>query len=388
MSKFISALSRQIRTIHSILTCKKHFLLTCITCLVLGIQIACTAQPYPLISTEISKPPAEESHPNRIPQTDQPISPGNLTKDQIATLSSLKKVDDYPLYTMVNHGTYQQSNAALLSDVPTKKNTSTAGMRSGWACSLFAALGNENNHVFGRNFDWEYSPGLLLFTDPPDGYTSVSMVDMAYLGFDEKEVGRLSELTLTELTPLLDAPNWPFDGMNERGLAIGMAAVPSSPMLSDPQKPTIGSLQIMRQVLDQAGDIKEAITILEYYNIDFGGGPALHYLIADSTGEAVLVEFFQGEMHIIPNDQPWHQATNFIISTYEDPQGQCRRYDKISDMMQTTSGNLNTQSAADLLSEVSQNNTQWSVLYHLQSGDIELIMGRQFDSIHKFQLKP
>jgi len=388
MSRFISALSRQFGTIYSILTCKKYYLLTCITCLVLGIQISCIAQPYPLISTEISKPLAEESHPNRIPQTDQPISPGNLTKNQIATLSSLQKVDDYPLYTMVNHGTYQQSNAALLSDVPAKKNTSTAGMRSDWACSLFAALGSENNHIFGRNFDPELSPRLQLFTDPPAGYASVSMVDIVYLGFDENDLSRLSVLTLTELTPLLDAPNWPFDGMNERGLAIGMAAVPASPLLPDSQNPTIGSLQIIRQVLDQAADIKEAISILENYNIDFGGGPALHYLIADSTGEAVLVEFFQGEMLIIPNDQPWHQATNFIISAVEDPQGQCRRYDKISDMMQTTGGNLNTQSAADLLSEVSQNNTQWSVLYHLQSGDIELNMGRQFDSIHKFQLKP
>jgi len=159
-------------------------------------------------------------------------------------------------------------------------------------------------------------------------------------------------------------------------------------MLSDPQKLTIGSLQIMRQVLDQAADTKEAINILENYNIDFSGGPNLHYLIADSTGEAVLVEFFQGEMHIIPNDQPWHQATNFIISAYEDPNGLCRRYDKISDMMQAASGNIDSQSAADLLSEVSQNNTQWSVLYHLQSGDIEVIMGNQFNLIHEFQLKP
>jgi penicillin V acylase-like amidase (Ntn superfamily) len=289
---------------------------------------------------------------------------------------------------MEYYGPYQQTDFSDVLDDQYSSISATIRTQSDWACSLFAALGNENNHIFGRNFDWEYSPGLLLFTDPPDGYASVSMVDIAYLGFDEKNAGRLSELTLTELTPLLDAPNWPFDGMNERGLVIGMAAVPPSPMLSDPQKPSIGSLQIMRQVLDQAGDLEEAQTILENFNIEFSGGPVLHYLIADTSGEAVLVEFFQGEMHIIPNDNPWHQATNFIISAYEDPQGQCRRYDKISDMMQTTGGNINTQSAADLLSEVSQNNTQWSVLYHIQSGDIELIMGRQFDRIHKFQLKP
>ena len=35
---------------------------------------------------------------------------------------------------------------------------------------------------YGRNFDWEFSPALLLFTDPPDGYASVSMVDLTFLG--------------------------------------------------------------------------------------------------------------------------------------------------------------------------------------------------------------
>ena len=385
MSQLSSVLSR---TNYFILTCVKRFLLTCIACLILSIHIGCTAQPDPLITTEISKPPAEESIPNHVPQVDQPLSHGSLTKDQIATLSSLKQVDDYPLYTMVNFGTYQQTNAAGKLDLPTKNKTVTSGMGADWACSLFAALGNENNQFFGRNFDWEYSPALLLFTDPPDGYASASMVDIAYLGFDVKEIGRLSELAPAELAPLLDAPNWPFDGMNERGLAIGMAAVPSGQMMSDPKKPTIGSLQVMRQVLDQAGDIEEALTILENYNIEFGGGPSLHYLIADSTGEAVLVEYFQGEMYIIPNDNPWHQATNFLLSAYDDPQKQCTRYDKISDIMRDTGGDITAQNAAKLLSSVAQNNTQWSVLYHMQSGVIEVILGRQFDRVHKFQLSP
>jgi hypothetical protein len=37
--------------------------------------------------------------------------------------------------------------------------------------------------LFGRNFDYYYSPALLLFTRPPAGYASVSMVDLAVVGF-------------------------------------------------------------------------------------------------------------------------------------------------------------------------------------------------------------
>ena len=95
--------------------------------------------------------------------------------------------------------------------------------------------------LFGRNFDWEYSPAVLLFTHPPGGYASVSMVDIAYLGFDEDQVNSLTELTLEERQALLNAPEWPFDGMNEKGLVIGMAAVPPGQMPYDPDKKTIGS---------------------------------------------------------------------------------------------------------------------------------------------------
>ena len=249
-------------------------------------------------------------------------------------------------------------------------------------------MGDNEDHKFGRNFDWEYSPGLLLFTDPPDGYASASMVDITYLGFEAEDFGVLHERGLAELTPLLDAPNWPFDGMNEAGLAIGMAAVSGGKMKTDPQKPNIGSLEIMRQVLDNAADIHEAIAIMESYNIDFRGGPDLHYLIADRSGEAALVEYFEGEMHIIQNDNPWHMATNFTISSVNDPIGHCTRYDRLSAEIQGSGGNIDSGSAMQLLSSVSQNNTQWSVLYNLQNGAIELTMGRGFDQTHKFQLIP
>ena len=76
------------------------------------------------------------------------------------------------------------------------------------------------------------------------------MVDIAYLGFGDGAVD-LTTLPLTERRALLDAPGWPFDGMNEAGVAIGMAAVPSADERRDPGKPTIDSLAVMREVLDR-----------------------------------------------------------------------------------------------------------------------------------------
>ncbi len=100
--------------------------------------------------------------------------------------------------------------------------------------------------------------------------------------------------------------------MNEVGLVVGMAAVPPGNMRPDPGKETIGSLGIIREMLDHAANVDEAVAILQSYNVDMEGGPPLHYLMADRSGRAVLVEFYQGEVVLMPNEDPWHQATNFL----------------------------------------------------------------------------
>ena len=119
------------------------------------------------------------------------------------------------------------------------------------------------------------------------------MVDIAYLGFGDGAVD-LTTLPLAERRALLDAPNWPFDGMNEAGVAVGMAAVPQADERHDPGKPAIDSLRVMRLILDRAGNVDEAIAILTQHNIAWEGGPPLHYLVADRSGRAALVEFHGG----------------------------------------------------------------------------------------------
>jgi hypothetical protein len=302
-------------------------------------------------------------------------TPDNETR----TLASLKQVDDYPLYTMQYYGEYALPQTSML---PTVKQTSPG---PGWACSLFTVLLDEDHLLYGRNFDWDFSPALLLFTNPPDGYSSVSMVDLEFLGFNKETASHLTDLPPKDLKDLLSAPRLPFDGMNEQGLAIGMAAVPSGDMKADPSRKTIGSLGVIRQILDHAKNVEEAVNIIKQYNIDFTGGPPIHYLIADATGKAVLVEFYQGEMHVIGNDHPWQSATNFLRSSVDNPKGNCWRYDKINARMNEKQGLLDSTSAMQLLSEVAQDNTQWSVVYQMGRAEISIAMGRDYADIHTFQ---
>ncbi len=315
-----------------------------------------------------------------------------LTAEQVATLASLQKVDGYPLYTMRYYGDLPAAMSDSRPGLPAAGPA--AAPRPAWACSLFAALGDADNRLFGRNFDWRFSPALLLWTEPPDGYASVSMVDLEYFGMTDRTSGRVLvdpvDLPLAERRGLLETPAMPFDGMNAAGVAVGMAAVPQADERHDPGKATIGEIGVIREILDHAGSVDEAASILKQYNINWEGGPTIHYMVADRSGRAALVEFQGGEIVVMPENAGWHAATNFVRSAVPgDATGQCPRHDALVRRLSSASGVLTTGAARDLLKSVAQqtgSQTQWSVVYNMSQGQVEIVMGRQYDQVHTFGL--
>jgi hypothetical protein len=300
------------------------------------------------------------------------------------TLASVQQIDDYPLYTMRYYGDYSQNIAMIEALSAQTFAPPAADARPAWGCSLFTAFADPENALYGRNFDWQFSPAVLLYADPPDGYASVSMVDIAYLGFASPTAARsITDLPLTGRAGLIYAPLWPFDGMNEYGLVIGMAAVPDTTLPYDPARATTGSLGIMRDVLDHARTVDEAVAIFQQYNIDMESGPTLHYLIADVTGRSVLIEFADGEMITQPNAQSWDMATNFVRATASlAPESMCWRYRTISAQMSESAGHLTPEDALGLLGRVAQPSTQWSIVYGMATGEIRVAMHGDYDHAH------
>lgn len=292
--------------------------------------------------------------------------------DAVATLASLRRVDDHPLWTMTYRGGYDPLRGVKL---PAK--------RKPYGCSLFVASGDPDNPVFARNFDWDPHPALLLFTDPPDGHASVSLVDVSYLGVESDADFR----SAAGKRKLLDAPLLPFDGMNEKGLAVGLAAVPSADGVPG-SRPTVGSVRILRLVLDEAGTVDEALRVFRRYNIDFDGGPPLHYLVADAHGDSAVVEFVDGKVVAVPGGGSWNAAVNFTLTGTGDVERQeDDRYRTASTALREAGGKLDWRAAMNVLSDVAQGHTQWSVVYGQRSGDIRLTTGKRFDTVHRFQLE-
>lgn len=320
--------------------------------------------------------------------------------DAYRTVNSLRRVDDYPLYVMHYYGEIgykdfqtgkgvdgiwkmlRDRHAAEAMGSPDRTANDLENRRT-WACTCFTGLSKEGDKVYGRNFDWSTKAALMLFTDPPDGYASVSMVDITYLGIGSDGIRGLKSLSM------LAAPHMPFDGMNECGLAIGVMATPRSDVGKDPAKDTIGSACLMREILNHAKNIREAITMLEGYNVVFKPGPPLHYLISDRDGNSAVVEFLDGRPTVIPNTDPWQAVTNFILAgrSKEDSLAACWRYCKVYQTLEQLQGKLSTDQTMELLKQVSQPGwTAWSIVYGLDTGRGQIAMGRNRRRIYEFQL--
>jgi hypothetical protein len=301
---------------------------------------------------------------------------------------SLRRVDNHPLYVMRYAGDYGFDEYLKTGEYPRwESRLREEAEEEAWGCTVFAALGEGGEQLVGRNFDWYAEhPALLLFTDPPDGYASVSMVDLWYLDYTGDTIG------LFERQALARAPYLPFDGMNEMGVGVGIMAVPGANGLRDPALRTLEDLEVVRLVLDYAANVEEAIELLQGYNVHFEGGVPLHYLIADAGGHSAVIEYVAGEMRVLRNEQPWQVSTNFIISA-EQPEGatsSCRRYNSAYHRLEDNQGLLTGAQALDLLAETSQAGdypTIWSAVYNLTSGEISLVMDRNYEQVYTFQLK-
>ncbi|MHC4460224.1 MAG: carcinine hydrolase/isopenicillin-N N-acyltransferase family protein [Planctomycetota bacterium] len=296
----------------------------------------------------------------------------------VRTMASLEKVDDFPLYVMKYRGEY-------FFDFFAEYGTEWGPYRKIYeivnpdACTSFATLNPEGDAVFGRNFDWQHRASLLLFTEPSNGYASVSMVDLYYLGLEG-----MQEIPWSKRFVLLGSPYATIDGMNECGVAIAQNAVLKRNTPKDPNKPTLLNSQIIRLVLDHAADVDEALTLIQKYNVDFAD-VSVHFHVADASGKSAIVEYVDGGVSIVRDDNLWQVSTNYLFSEPQQPD--CWRYKKASQSLREAQGNISQDKAMHLLKDTSQDSTVWSVVYNLVTGQIHLVMGKNYDRIHTFTLK-
>ena len=312
--------------------------------------------------------------------------------DAKKTIDSLKKINDFPFFTATYCGNYKLDEYKkgaidspravvpffedLFKKIGAPITLSFPHQTPGQVgCSSFYYRTTEGP-LLGKNLDWKKDPILLLRTRPDNGYNSLSIVDLNLcdiFGLDDYKY------------KLLLSPYVPFDGINEKGLAVSMLSVYKD--AEYPVKPgriSAGDFNIIRIILDSCGNVDEAVEIMEKYNLMQTSILPLHYIIADKN-KSCIVEFTNGKMNINENRKV-NYLTNFIKLNnpdYENEKKNCLRYQKIEKTLSEKDPGLNMKSAMDLLNEVAvfQPNfevpsTIWSVVYNIDLLEIVIKIGK------------
>lgn len=325
-----------------------------------------------------------------------------LFRNELRSLMSLEKVDKYGMYQMTYYGDYGfdeflevgARNDADIKAFVTKRLLKGLPINlgvTGDGCTAFVVKNESGDILFGRNFDFLYAPSLQLYTAPNNGYASVSTVNLAFAGYsgDNLPDGSFFNTFLT-----LAAPFLPFDGMNEKGLAIALLAVPKAEVPYNPDKITLNTTTAIRLVLDKAATVEEAIELLKQYNIYFSGGIECHYLIADASGHSVIVEYVNQELCVVESETEYQIASNFIAyNGLNIGEGftEFERYDRVQNAIEENNGILEVSGAIQLLADVGVfdgdiDKLQWSVLYNLTTGKGGIFANRKTNNIIEFNL--
>lgn len=144
-------------------------------------------------------------------------------------------------------------------------------------CSIFASYQN-GEMIVGRNYDMLTS--VKQFTE-----SSLICMDnkFRFVGQSDVFIGKV-------------------DGLNEKGLFIGMTLVPE-----EKTRPGINFYFAIRYILEHCKNVKEAIEVLEHFHSSLSN----NYLIADKSGEMAVVEVGPNHFHVrTPNENE-----SFIVCT-------------------------------------------------------------------------
>lgn len=336
------------------------------------------------------------------------VSICGLFRRELATLRTINKISDYPFYEMEYKADYAleeflkkgaATDEELVEFITSKmlKGFKVNAKPNG-ACSTFKATTKEGDYLFARNFDYKASSGMIVKSQPKEGYRSISLVNLAHIGYIN---GKLPEGNMVNQISTLATPYVVLDGMNECGLAVGVLVVRDQITNQETNKVPITTTAALRMLLDKAANVEEAIKLLQQYDMHSSGGVGYHFQIADAVGDSVVVEYVDNEMKLIrPDENGYLAATNFLLyETRNDGVGQ-DRYQTIMDHLVETDAILSEEEAMVVLEQASSDNkeityydgqtiisnTQWSAVYNLSKRTVKICIGHDYSKVYEYNL--
>lgn len=306
------------------------------------------------------------------------------TEDQMRTVKSLRKVDrDGYLYEINYLADYQldkvlSMNAAdLLTTIDNIKSTILPNSKydvlveivnlftqpiinllgsSGLGCSCFTTGRTGGGYILGRNYDYPplndhsmivHTPQVKDASGKVIRHATVGCADLAPLTtLLEYERGYKTD-DMKEFA--LYSPYFILDGINDEGLTCGLMILEFDGTF---QKPEAGKLNLInamlpRVILDKCTTVVEAVDEIKKYTVQtmfaapnaFGACTDMHYVIADATGDRVVVEWVNNEIRVmrpgdadLPDQKGYALATNFYLSSTNLPEAFVKERETVKEL--------------------------------------------------------
>jgi len=234
-------------------------------------------------------------------------------------------------------------------------------------CTIFS-ISIGDSVFFGNNEDWK-NPLTYIWVEPANNENYA----VVYLGFNNF---------------------FAQGGINEKGLAFDGNALPYIQIDSFPDKLQPTEAIVNNIIMRKCATVEEAIIMATSYDWGqiYSGKFAGQFLLADSTGDAVVIGFGEeGELVFTrkPKGNGYIVSTNFNRAYHQNRYGDypCRRYNIASKMLQKieTEEDLSIDFLASILDAVHEEgktlNTLYSNIFDLKKRIIYLYYWHQFDQL-------
>jgi len=243
------------------------------------------------------------------------------------------------------------------------------------ACTAFT-LKRDNQVFLAKNLDWKINKGIIIINKKGVSKTAYCK-DKKKLSW----ISRYGSVTFNQF-----GKEFPLGGMNEEGLVIEeLNSWGDTPKKEN--KYNVNEFQWTQFCLDNFANVRELLESTDSIVIV----PLfinLHYLISDSYGNTAIIEFYNGKSYKYHGDNiPYPILSNNHYENSLKYLGEFRgfggnleikpdntsneRFVKVASMLRKQEqSQINTETSFKILDYVSQEDTQWSIVYDISNRSI------------------
>lgn len=306
----------------------------------------------------------------------------------------IEKISNRPFYSMrycgddcfdeyLLRGVHSLEDYCAFIETALIRNRENPIGHNNFGCGAFVAQNANSDILFARNMDCECAIPMLLRLNDNSTYRFLSLVNMAFLDWDESTYDLLeidSKLTLATAYS-------PSDGINEYGFAVAILTDVDATYPKQNDKITLFDMTLPRLLLSKAKSVEEAIHYTEKYNFFYDVAP-LHYMVADASGHSAVIEFVDGRMVVTKTDKKYLVVTNFTLYGNPTKTGFGKdRYENIQNTLKKQGGIISEEDALELLkSNVIPGDEQWSAVYNLTKKTLSVTFSGDYENVHRFKL--